>query len=306
LNSVINTVILKKEALMNVNVKYKDSVFSRLFSDPETLRELYSAIEGIPLNPDARISINTLSNVLFMEQYNDVSFTIDNKLVILIEHQSTINPNMPVRLLLYIARVYEKIIERKKLYSETALALPRPEFIVLFNGTSSCPDVQTLRLSDCFVPLGGLKPETIPSLDLTAKVYNINTGHNEDIAKHCEKLRGYSTFIDKVREYRNGQKMPLDDAMKEAIEYCIGHNILSSFLLENSAEVVNMLLTEWNIDEAKEVWQEEAAAKAREKALQEGRQEGQGRVLELFKQGYSVEEVEKRLNGEPGSHSPIR
>ena len=109
-------------------------MFSKLFSSPEILRELYSAIEGIDVPSDAIIDINTLSDVLFMGQINDVSFTIDEKIVILIEHQSTINNNVPIRLLLYIARVYEKIINRKKLYKTKLEKIPAPEFIVLYNG----------------------------------------------------------------------------------------------------------------------------------------------------------------------------
>jgi len=94
---------------MDVNIKYKASVFSSLFSTPDALRELYSAIEGVDLPPDTPIDINTLSDVLFMDQVNDVSFTIASRLLVIFEHQSTINQNMPLRLLMYIARVYEKI-----------------------------------------------------------------------------------------------------------------------------------------------------------------------------------------------------
>ena len=98
---------------MNVNRNHKNSVFSALFSDPEILRELYSAIEGVEIPPDAIININTLSEALFMRQINDVSFTIDDRIVVLIEHQSTVNENIPLRILMYIARVYEKIIEKR-------------------------------------------------------------------------------------------------------------------------------------------------------------------------------------------------
>ena len=102
----------------NVNRKHKDSVFSALFSTPENLRELYSAIEGIDIPLDAIIDINTLSDALYMKQINDLSFTIDDRIVILVEHQSTVNENVPLRLLMYIARVYEKIIKREKLYQK--------------------------------------------------------------------------------------------------------------------------------------------------------------------------------------------
>ena len=121
---------------MNANTKYKDSVFSFLFSDPELLRELYCALEGVALPPDTPVTINTLHNVLFMDRANDISFEIGGKLVILIEHQSTINRNMALRFLLYIARVYEKIIDDKKIYASQPMLLPRPEFFVLYNGLS--------------------------------------------------------------------------------------------------------------------------------------------------------------------------
>jgi hypothetical protein len=119
---------LKLNVHMGVNKKYKDSLFSWLFSDPDTLRELYGAIEGVRVDPALPITINTLEGVLFMERMNDISFEIGGKLVVLIEHQSTINPNMALRLLMYVARVYEKIIGSENIYSETKLLIPQPEF----------------------------------------------------------------------------------------------------------------------------------------------------------------------------------
>ena len=95
-----------------MNRKYKDTVFTVLFNDEEKLRQLFNAIESGNYTADAPIVINTLSSALFMGRKKDVSFTIGDTLVVLIEHQSTLNPNMPLRLLLYIARIYEKIIEK--------------------------------------------------------------------------------------------------------------------------------------------------------------------------------------------------
>jgi len=74
---------------MFVNRQYKDSVFSLLFSDPDVLRRLYCAIEGVELPPDTPVIINTLENVLFMGLVNDISFVIGGKLVVLVEHQSS-------------------------------------------------------------------------------------------------------------------------------------------------------------------------------------------------------------------------
>lgn len=254
---------------MNVNTKYKDSVFSLLFNDPATLRELYCALEGVSLPPDVPVTINTLGNVLFMELINDISFEIGGKLVVLIEHQSTINPNMALRLLMYIARVYEKTVKGRSLYSGKRLSIPRPEFFVLYNGIAPYPDEEVLRLSDMFEkPEFGFPKKDAPALELELRVININEGKNEKIAGRCKKLAEYSAFIAKMRtlEQELGDK---GEAMKTAIKYCQEHDILKEFLEQHSAEVSNMLITEWNTEEAKEVWFEEGLEEGLEKGKQE-------------------------------------
>jgi hypothetical protein len=111
---------------MGANRTYKDSVFSLLFSDTETLRDLYCALEGVTLPSDVPITIKTLEGVLFMERVNDISFAVANKLVVILEHQSTVNPNMPLRCLLYLARLYEKIVNNKDVYKSKPVSIPRP------------------------------------------------------------------------------------------------------------------------------------------------------------------------------------
>jgi len=181
---------------MSANEKHKDSIFSRLFSDKDTLRQLYSAIEGVELPPDVPIDINTLSNALFMGQINDVSFTVGNRLVVLIEHQSTINKNMPLRMLTYIGRVYEKIIDRMKLYQTNREPIPEPIFIVLYNGKAWFSAHRAFRLSDAFRNTDGLRAENPdgPALELIVQVYNINQGYNAEILAKCEILSGYSVL----------------------------------------------------------------------------------------------------------------
>ena len=239
-----------------------------------------------------------------MDQVNDISFTIENRLVVLIEHQSTINQNMPLRLLLYIARIYEKIISRKKLYNIKLEKIPTPEFIVLYNGKSPYPDHTELKLSSAFINAGDLRKSEVFPLELTVQVYNINHGRNPELLEKSETLNGYSFFIGKVREYHK-QLLPKyekaketsgkgeidkvalkNEAVKKAIEYCINHGILKEFLETHSSEVFNMLLTEWNWDDAKEVWREEA--------WEEGREE---RELEIARnalaEGSAVEFIQK-------------
>jgi hypothetical protein len=222
---------------MDENREYKASVFSLLFGDPETLRELYGAMEGVSLPPNVPITINTLESAMYMKRLNDLSFTVGEKLVVLIEHQSTINPNMPLRILMYIARVYEKIVETKDVYAKGLIKIPRPEFIVLYNGPDAREpggfawDTRELKLSEAFEDASALRADISapPPLELSAVVYNINQGHNKTMLQKSETLNGYSVFIDKVREFER----ELDDlaaALKKAVTYCIDRNILKKFL----------------------------------------------------------------------------
>jgi predicted transposase/invertase (TIGR01784 family) len=168
---------------------------------------------------------------------------------------------------MYIARIYEKIVNRKKLYQQKLEKIPSPEFIVLYNGKYKYPDYKELRLSDAFKDINGLKlsdGNAMP-LELIVQVYNINHGHNPEMLKKCETLDGYSIFMGKVREYEEEEES-LEKAVRNAIKYCTGNNILKKFLETHGSEVYNMLLTEWNLDEAIEV--------AREEGWEEGREDG--------------------------------
>ena len=278
---------------MKANTKFKNSVFTYLFSDPDVLRELYCALNGTTLPDDIPVVINTLEDVLFMDKINDISFEIGGKLVVLLEHQSTINPNVTLRLLLYIARVYEKIVEDMNIYSSVKLSIPLPEFYVLYNGIAPYPDEDTLKLSDLFKsiePLGLLK-RTHPVLELEVKVLNINEGKNKVIAQRCTILAQYSAFIAKEREYEKAG-FSRKEAMKKAVYHCRKHDILKEFLEKNAKEVMNMLMTEWNWDDALAVRFDEGRY--------EGRTEGYKEVLELIEQGMSVKEVKTHLEQKSG------
>jgi predicted transposase/invertase (TIGR01784 family) len=275
------------EVSMQVNEKLKSSVFSTLFSNPAVLRELYSAIEGVDIPPDTPIDINTLDKVLSKGQINDLSFTIDNRLVILIEHQSTINNNMPLRLLLYISEVYQNIIDHKALFNKKLVKIPTPQFIVLYNGKDHYDDRKELRLSEAFKDIEGLKlpDNNANSLELTVQVYNINYGRNSDILKKCATLDGYSIFVEKIREYN--REIPIEKSVTLAVEYCIENNILKPFMEKHRLEVVKMLLEDITVEDEIEA--------AKEEAREEGWEEGREEVLELLKQGLSIEEIEKQI-----------
>jgi len=256
---------------MQTNRKFKDSVFTSLFSTPDVLRELYCALKDISLPNDIPVSINTLENVLFMDTYNDISFEIGGKLVILIEHQSTINPNMAFRLFLYIARILEKKIEGRTLYSRRPISIPWPEFFVLYNGKDTFPDKHVYKLSDLFEKPDLLENDN-PLLELEVKVLNINEGRNKEIINRSKKLSEYCVFITKIHEYWK-ELGNLEEAIKKAIKYCKSYDILTEYLKTHGSEVLNMILTEWNTEDAIAF----ARKEEREEALQEGHE--QGRVV---------------------------
>ena len=243
---------------MNINKNYKDSIFTRLFSDKKEIINLYNAIKNTNYKiEDTEINIITLEDVLFMDRNNDLCFTINDKLVVLIEHQSSINPNMPLRFLLYIAREYEKILDNKNIYRTKLVKIPKPEFIVLYNGESKYEKTSKLYLSDAFGDKSNI------NLELVVDVININYEEHNSLMERSVTLNDYSYFIYLIRryikEYKNTieKRELLEYCIKLAIKECIEKDILKEFLKQNGSEVINMLYTEFNLEDAKLIWKQE-------------------------------------------------
>ena len=150
------------------NRKYKDTLFTSLFKDKRYAKLLYEALfpDREPIAEDD-IEILNLENIFTVDCYNDACMLFKDILVVLTEHQSTINFNMPTRLLLYIAEEYKRFFSggrHKSLFKGKLVKLPAPEFCVVYTGTGACPG--SMRLSDAFLlPTG--------SLELTVKVVDI-------------------------------------------------------------------------------------------------------------------------------------
>jgi len=239
-----------------------------------------------------------------MDYNNDISFVIGGKLVVLAEHQSTINPNMALRLLLYFSRVIEKMVKGSTLYSRKRISIPWPEFYVLYNGVEPFPDEAVLRLSELFEKPEdlGLMAKTNPLLELEVKVININEGRNRDIVNRCKELAEYSAFIAKVRSCWD-EVGDLETAIKEAIKYCSRYGILKGYLDVYGSEVLNMILTEWNTEDAiafarnegREEGLEEGREEGCEKGLLQGREEGFLKGREEGKEASNIEIAKKAL-----------
>ncbi len=226
---------------VSANRNYKDTVFRMLFSDKKNLLSLYNAVNSRDYtNPDD-LEIVTLENAIYMGMKNDLAFIIDTNLY-LYEHQSTYNPNMPLRDLFYISSEYQKMLDQKSLYSSSLQKIPTPNFIEFYNGSDPVCDVFEYRLSSAFEHLSGE-----PKLELIVTVLNINEGHNALLMEHCKTLREYAQYVAKVRKYT--ADMSLNEAVECAVDECIKENILADFLRKNRAEVISMSIFEYDKEE---------------------------------------------------------
>jgi hypothetical protein len=262
------------------NRNFKDSVFRLYFEEDSRILDAYNAIAGKNYT-NADIQFTTIHGALYTNVANDISFTIGGRLVVFVEHQSTINENMPLRFLGYAARVYEELIGRRELYAAKLRRIPKPEFIVLYNGNKEVPDKSILRLSDAFMESD--IPET--SLELITTVYNIKAGCNKEIAVKSKSLREYASFIARVSDYR-GRRLQLAAAIQSAIEDCIAEDIMSDFLKKHGVEVRNMLTVEYDRAEVESV------------RLEEGKIEGMDMGIEIYKllrMGETPEQVALKL-----------
>lgn len=263
-------------ASLTANRKYKDTVFRMLFSDRKNLLSLYNAINGTAYeNPDD-LEIVTLENAIYMGMKNDLAFIIDTNLF-LYEHQSTYNPNMPLRDLFYISSEYQKLVEHKSLYSSTQQKVPAPNFIVFYNGTVKKEDCWTNYLSEAYENLTGES-----NLELKVITLNINEGHNKELMEQCQILREYAQYVAKVREFAGNTE--LNAAVELAVNECIQNNILAEFLRKHKSEVIAMSIFEYD--------KEEEEKKLREAEYEAGYDEGKKEIIRrMLEAGESVEKI---------------
>ncbi len=224
--------------MTSINRNYKSSMFCMLWENKEDLLSLYNAVNGTHYTNADDLVVNTLRNAIYMGMKNDMSFIFDMSLN-LYEHQSTVNPNMPLRNLFYVAQVLQGMVKDENLYGTTLVMVPTPKFVVFYNGTARQPERQTLRLSDSFI-----KKHSPVNLELVVEIININSGNNEELMQNCKLLREYVLYIEKVRYY--AYNLPIDQAVSRAVDDCISEGILADFLLQNKAEAIAMSIFEYD------------------------------------------------------------
>lgn len=277
------------ESTNEIKRNYKDTVFRMIFSDKKELLSLYNAINGTNHTNTDDLTVTTLDNAIYMTVKNDISCVIDMRLN-LYEHQSTVNPNMPLRDLDYVSRSYSHFYLDKDIYSPRLIQLPNPKFIVFYNGEDEQPALRELRLSDAFI-----HNEVNPSLELIVLQININPGYNDELLDNCPALKDYMLYVDRIRKHQ--KSMSLSAAVNRAVDECIEEGILREFLLRNKAEVVAMSIYEYDekLHERTmmDIGREEGLKQGIEQGIEQGREEGNiiGKIVAYYDCGKSRDEI---------------
>lgn len=254
----------------------KDQLFRFLFEmDREALLQLYNTLNDTSYTNAEELQMVTMENVIYVVMKNDIAFVLAGTLN-LYEHQSTYNPNMPVRFLIYLAEEYQKLIEQMgmSLYGKARISLPTPQCIVFYNGEKDAPDEEILKLSDAFID-----KEKRSDIELTVRLLNINYGHNSELMRQCSVLKEYAQFVAVSRQYM-AEGLNAQEAFSEAIDYCVDHGILNEVLKNYRAEVLGMLLEEFDVDK----YERTIRMEGREEGIEQGIEQFSGLTTVLLEQ----------------------
>ncbi len=274
----------------SVQRRYKDTIFRMIFRNKENLLSLYNALNETAYTDVKNLEITTPENAVYMNYKNDISFVFDFELL-LYEHQSTCNPNMPLRDLFYVSRVLQNRVRNENLYSKSLIKIPAPRFVVFYNGTDFQPEQQILYLSDSFE-----KKQDEPSLELSVTVYNINLGYNQKLLEACCLLKEYAQYVAQVRSY--AETIPLTEAVEKAVNDCIKNDILSDFLIKNRAEAIAVSIFEYDEEKHMKSERKEWREIGYKEELEEGRKTS-NETLQLLKSlidAGKIEDVKRALS----------
>lgn len=251
------------------NREYKSDVFSMMLRIPEYALDVYNAMNGSDYTNAELIEIILLENGISLSIRNDASFFISNYLN-LYEHQSTYSPNAPLRFLIYLTNLMKDIVEKRDLYSRKRVKIATPHFAVFYNGTEPRPEREVLKLSDAFI-----NPTDSPEVELICTIYNINPDNNKSLLAKSKVLNGYMSFVNRVRDNLSTQRtteknVDLEDAIREAIDYCIANHVMEDFFRENKDEVMKSMLLDYTWERREEL----IRAEEYEDGLAEGEKRG--------------------------------
>ncbi len=278
-----------------INRKYKDGMFRSLFNNEEKLLELYNALSDKKYPIGTPIKIITLDNVFFKEIKNDIAFIIDDRFIILTEHQSTLSPNFPLRMFCYLGKEYERVCYSDAVYSKRLVHIPTPELYVFYDGKEDAPEEWTLKLSDAFIE----KCDKI-TVETVVKVINVNYEKGAEFLARCKTMQEYSLFMHMIR-LKYAEVGSIETAVTETIRECIDSDILKEYLMEQRGHIMSVLEVDLTREQCEAIrWRD---------GYEDGREDGErnkaieiaanlkkaGLPIEMIAEntGLSIEDVEK-------------
>ena len=272
---------------VKVKRNHKDTLFRMIFSTRENLLSLYNAVNHSHYTDASELEIVTLKNAVYMNMKNDQAFLLDMQLN-LYEHQSTWNPNMPLRFLMYVAKEYQMLVRNQTLYASALVKVPTPHFVVFYNGETEQEAETILRLSHSFQ-----QKTDKPELELMVRVLNINLDKKQEVLEACQLLKEYMLLVNKIRRYTDEYK-DINQAVEQAVTECIEENILADFLRKNRAEAIEMCIFEYDEKREKEL--------IRKAEFQEGVKDATKQMiqaLQLIQKKCSPNEIEQETDLSP-------
>ena len=277
---------------------YRDRLFRMIFKDKREFLELYNALNGTSYDRPEDLTAETLENAVYLGMKNDLAFLVYAHLS-LYEHQSTRNPNMPLRNLFYVSGIYSRLTRDSNLYGEKLIKIPKPQFVVFYNGTDPMPESSVIRLSEAF---DSEEENGEPDLELKVRILNINPGNNRKLMEQCRTLWEYAQYVTNVREYaqyvtnvrKYAESLELDASVECAIRECIGQGILKELLLRNRSEVKTVSIFEYNEERHMKQEREENYRYGKEDGRREGLDEGRREGLE---KGIAIGKTAGRAEG---------
>ena len=286
---------MKNRILTRARRDHKDTLFRMIFSTRENLLSLYNAVNHSHYTDASELEIVTLKNAVYMNMKNDQAFLLDMQLN-LYEHQSTWNPNMPLRFLMYVAKEYQMLVRNQTLYASALVKVPTPHLVVFYNGETEQEAETILRLSHSFQ-----QKTDKPELELMVRVLNINLDKKQEVLEACQLLKEYMLLVNKIRRYTDEYK-DINQAVEQAVTECIEENILADFLRKNRAEAIEMCIFEYDDKREKELIRKAEYAEGMKEGERIGREAGKKEeaerifnIYQLFRANYTENQIKEKL-----------
>ncbi|OON99093.1 MAG: hypothetical protein ATN35_00410 [Epulopiscium sp. Nele67-Bin004] len=279
-----------------------DSFFKKIYEDKAELVSLCRGLTGRDDITEADITVTTLkeTNAIYVQIRNDLSFIIGAD-IFLVEQQSKVNPNMPVRQGSYYFNTLSELFGNAVFHSTTKKQIPRPILITFVNGNPKGISSEIIKLSDMFEPnikddkQGLIKIDDIYQsyIEVCVQVVYLNHPDNEKFLDTIPSLKGYAIFTQSLKHYQS-KGHTKEEAVELAIDYTINQQLLVSLLLKEREGVKSMVMAQITQEEWDTFKFAEGKAEGKEEGKAEGRNEG--KIEMLYKDfSFSPNEIADKL-----------